>query len=97
VLDVIRGRSYEEAMMLMEYLPYKSCESIVKALKSAAANAKENAGASKAKLVVGEAFADQGPHMRRFRCRAQGRGFKILKPTFHLTIRLEEREAEASA
>ena len=56
----------------------------------AAANAKENAKASKAKLVVAEAYADQGRILKRFRPRAQGRGFKIMKPTFHVTIRLAE-------
>ena len=56
----------------------------------AAANAKENAKASKAKLVVAEAYADGGPILKRFRPRAQGRGFRIAKPTFHLTIRLAE-------
>ncbi|KAF8066253.1 ERY2 [Scenedesmus sp. PABB004] len=92
VLDVMRGRSFEDAILMMEYMPYRACEEILKALKSAAANAKNNEGAQKSKLVVAEAFADQGPILKRFRCRAQGRGFKIAKPTFHLTIRLEERE-----
>ena len=59
----------------------------------AAANAKENAKASKAKLVVAEAYADGGPILKRFRPRAQGRGFRIAKPTFHLTIRLAENSA----
>eukprot|EP00775_Hariotina_reticulata_P002691 gene2691-2991_t len=92
VLDVMRGRSFEDAILMMEYMPYRSCEEILKALKSAAANAKNNEGAQKSKLVVAECFADQGPILKRFRCRAQGRGFKIAKPTFHLTVRLEERE-----
>jgi len=92
VLDVMRGRSYEDAIQMMEYMPYRACEHILRTLKSAAANASKNNGASKYKLYVAEAFADQGPILKRFRCRAQGRGYKIAKPTFHLTIRLEERE-----
>eukprot|EP00878_Enallax_costatus_P027871 GHUV01030055.1.p1 GENE.GHUV01030055.1~~GHUV01030055.1.p1 ORF type:complete len:164 (+),score=47.32 GHUV01030055.1:102-593(+) len=91
VLDVMRGRSFEDAIIMMEYMPYRACEEILRALKSAAANAKNNNGAQKSQLVVAECFADQGPILKRFRCRAQGRGFKIAKPTFHLTIRLEER------
>eukprot|EP00879_Flechtneria_rotunda_P002050 GHRR01002229.1.p1 GENE.GHRR01002229.1~~GHRR01002229.1.p1 ORF type:complete len:164 (+),score=39.32 GHRR01002229.1:160-651(+) len=92
VLDVMRGRSFEDAILMMEYMPYRACEDILKALKSAAANAKNNAGAQKSKLYVAECFADQGPVLKRFRCRAQGRGFRIAKPTFHLTVKLEERE-----
>jgi large subunit ribosomal protein L22 len=92
VLDVMRGRSFEDAIMMMEYMPYRACEDILKTLKSAAANAKNNNGAMKSSLYVAEAFADQGPILKRFRCRAQGRGYKIAKPTFHLTIRLAERE-----
>ncbi|KAJ9505772.1 hypothetical protein QJQ45_021495 [Haematococcus lacustris] len=91
VLDTMRGRSYEEALMLMEYMPYRACERILKALMSAAANAKHNNGALKTKLYVSECFADGGPYLERMRPRAQGRAYKIMKPTFHLTVKLEER------
>jgi large subunit ribosomal protein L22 len=90
ILDVLRGRSYEEALSICEYLPYRACETITRVLVSAAANAKHNTGALKAKLVVSEAFADQGPWLKRFRPRAQGRAYKILKGTYHLTIRVTE-------
>lgn len=92
ILDVLRGRKYEECVKMMELMPYRACEPILKTLKSAAANAKERTEARKSKLVVGEAFADEGPILKRFRCRAQGRGYRIAKPTFHLTIKLEEQE-----
>lgn len=91
VLDTIRGESYENALILMEYMPYRACEKIIKALMSAAANAKHNQSASKSKLYVSEAMADQGPMYKRFTERAQGRAFRINKPTFHLEIKLEER------
>ena len=58
----------------------------------AAANAKHNQGALKTKLYVKECFADGGPSLSRARPRAQGRAYKILKPTFHLTIKVEEKE-----
>ncbi|KAL6774254.1 PRPL22 [Auxenochlorella protothecoides x Auxenochlorella symbiontica] len=95
VLDQIRGRSYEEAIMILEYMPYRACEPILATLLSAAANAKHNLGAKKAALFVHEAFADGGPSMKRAMPRAQGRADRILKPTFHLTIRLQTRAGRA--
>ena len=57
-----------------------------KVLRSAAANAKNNLGFDETKILVKEAYADQGPVMKRFRPRAQGRAYRILKPTSHITI-----------
>lgn len=86
VLDQIRGRSYQEALIILRFMPYKSCEPIVKVLRSAAANAEHNRGFDPASLVVSQAFADGGPSLRRFRPRAQGRAFQIRKPTCHITL-----------
>ncbi|MEW5313659.1 MAG: hypothetical protein WDW38_005206 [Sanguina aurantia] len=91
VLDIIRGRTYEDALLMMEYMPYRACEKIIKLLVSAAANAKNNNGALKSKLYVAEAFANGGPALKRMRPRAQGRGVTILKPTFHAAIRVAEK------
>lgn len=91
VLDQIRGRSYEEALMILEYMPYKACEPVIKTLLSAAANAKNNLGMKKKDLYVSECFADEGPIMKRFRPRAQGRANMILKPTVHITIKVAEK------
>jgi large subunit ribosomal protein L22 len=90
VLDTIRGKSYEEALMLMEYMPYRACEPILKCLLSAAANAKHNLQASKTKLYVSEIYADMGPVMKRFRPRSKGRPFPRDKQTYHLTIKVTE-------
>ncbi len=86
VLDQIRGRSYREALIILEFMPYKACEEIVKVLRSAAANAEHNNGMDAATLVVSTAFADQGPVLKRFRPRAQGRAFQIRKPSCHITV-----------
>ena len=86
VLDQIRGRSYREALIILEFMPYKACEEIVKVLRSAAANAEHNNGMDPANLVVSTAFADQGPVLKRFRPRAQGRAFQIRKPSCHITV-----------
>jgi len=86
VLRQIQGKTYAEALLLLEFMPYASCEPIIKVLRSAAANAKNNFGYDETKLLVKSAFADQGPVMKRFRPRAQGRAYRILKATSHITI-----------
>lgn len=90
VLDLIRGRSYQEALMILEFMPYRACGPIWQVLNSAAANAQHNLGLKKQSLIVKTVFADQGPTLRRFRPRAQGRGYPIRKPTCHITIILEK-------
>jgi large subunit ribosomal protein L22 len=86
VLDQIRGRSYREALIILEFMPYRACEPILKVLRSAVANAEHNEGYTPADLIVAQAFADQGPVLKRFRPRAQGRAYQIRKPTCHITI-----------
>lgn len=86
VLDQIRGRSYREALIILEFMPYRACEPVLKVLRSAAANAEHNEGMERASLVVSQAFADQGPSLKRFRPRAQGRAYQIRKPTCHITV-----------
>ncbi|AFY40581.1 LSU ribosomal protein L22P [[Leptolyngbya] sp. PCC 7376] len=86
VLDQIRGRSYREALIILEFMPYRSCEPILKVLRSAVANAEHNEGLDPASLIVSTAFADAGPVLKRYRPRAQGRAFQIRKPTCHITV-----------
>jgi large subunit ribosomal protein L22 len=86
VLRQIQGKSYKDALILLEFMPYASCEPIIKVLRSAAANARNNMNFDETNLVVKSAFADQGPVMKRFRPRAQGRAYRILKYTSHITI-----------
>lgn len=86
VLDQIRGRSYQEALMILEFLPYNASGPIWQIVHSAAANAKHNYGLDKKKLIIDEAFANEGPKLKRIRPRAQGRAYKILKPTCHITV-----------
>jgi len=86
VLRQIQGKSYKDALIILEFLPYASCEPIIKVLRSAAANAKHNKGFDESNLIIKTAFADQGPTMKRFRPRAQGRAYRILKATSHITI-----------
>ncbi|MBR8838480.1 MAG: 50S ribosomal protein L22 [Stigonema ocellatum SAG 48.90 = DSM 106950] len=86
VLDQIRGRSYREALIVLEFMPYRACEPVLKVLRSAAANAEHNAGLDRAELKITQAYADQGPVLKRFQPRAQGRAYQIRKPTCHITV-----------
>ena len=89
VLRQIQGKTYSEALLLLEFMPYASCTPIIKVLRSATANARNNFGMDETKLVIKSAFADQGPTMKRFRPRAQGRAYRIQKATSHITIVME--------
>ena len=70
VLDQIRGRSYREALIILEFMPYRACQPVLKVLRSAVANAEHNAGIDPASLYITKAFADMGPSLKRYRPRA---------------------------
>lgn len=86
VLDQIRGLSYREALIILEFMPYRSCGPVLKVLRSAVANAEHNAGLDPEQLKITQAYADQGPVLKRFQPRAQGRAYQIRKPTCHITV-----------
>ena len=86
VLEQIRGISYRDALIILEFMPYRACDPVRKLLRSAAANAEHNAGLERNKLIISQAYADQGPVLKRFRPRAQGRAYQIRKPTCHITV-----------
>tara|TARA_B100001250_G_C19320554_1_gene580285 strand:+ start:174 stop:554 length:381 start_codon:yes stop_codon:yes gene_type:complete len=86
VLDQIRGRTYRDALIMLEFMPYRSTEPITKVLRSAVANAEHNLGLDPSSLVIATATADMGPPMKRYRPRAQGRAFAIKKQTCHISI-----------
>lgn len=86
VLDQIRGRSYREALIILEFMPYYACDPITKVLRSAVANAEHNQGLDAGNLYISKAFADGGPTLKRYRPRAQGRAYQIRKRTCHITV-----------
>ena len=90
VIDQIRGCSYQEALMILEFIPYDAGGPIWQVIHSAAANAKHNYGLDKKKLVIDKIFANEGPKLKRIRPRAQGRAYKILKLTCHITVIMKE-------
>ncbi|AWR15157.1 50S ribosomal protein L22 [Corynebacterium diphtheriae] len=95
VIDLVRGKSVEEAFAILKYAPQAASEPVAKVVASAAANAENNFGLDRRSLVVSEAFADEGPTMRRFSPRAQGRAFQIRKRTSHITIVVESQKEGA--
>ena len=85
VLDIIRGLSYTEAAAVLKNTNKSAAPVVLKVLNSAAANA-EFKNISKSDLFVAEAFADQGPTLKRIMPRAKGRAYRILKRTSHITV-----------
>ena len=85
VLNQIRGCTYEEALILLEFLPYRACEPVWQVVQSAASNAQNKYGINKQDLIISNTFVSPGPTLKRFRARSQGRAFAIRKPTSHIT------------
>ena len=92
VLDLIRNKPVRVAMGILQNTPKSASEYLTKLLASAIANAENNHNMDKDQLYVAECFATQGPTLKRIRPRAQGRAFKILKRTSHVTLVLKEME-----
>ena len=91
VLNLIKGKSVKEASAILQYTPREAAVVINKVLNSAVANAENNFALDTDKLYVSEAYVGQGPTLKRFRPHAQGRAFRILKKTSHITISVKER------
>ncbi len=88
-LALIRGKSVNEAAAILEYANIVSAEPVKKVLLSAAANAEHNFHMDRGDLVVSEAFADQGPSLKRINPVSKGRAHSILKRTSHITVILD--------
>ncbi len=91
VVDLVRGKKAEEAVNVLRFAPQAAAEPVLKTVQSAIANAVEGARRNSERLdesdlVVSEIFVDEGPTMKRFRPRAQGRAGRILKRTSHITV-----------
>jgi large subunit ribosomal protein L22 len=93
VTQAIVGMPVEEAQAMLRFMPQGAAKDVAKVLKSAAANAENNHDLSPDDLYVVEAIANEGPTIKRFRPRAQGRAFPIHKPQTHVTVVVENREA----
>ena len=97
VVDLIRGMEAREALSVLRFAPQAASEPVAKVLASAVANAEHNQNLDPASLVVSVAYVDEGPTLKRFRPRAQGRAFRINKRTSHITIEVESVATVAQA
>uniref|UniRef100_A0AAU7VE01 Large ribosomal subunit protein uL22c n=1 Tax=Halerpestes tricuspis TaxID=1510229 RepID=A0AAU7VE01_9MAGN len=90
VIDQIRGRPYEETLMILELMPYRACYPIFKLVYSAAANASHNMGFNETALIISQAEVNGGTITKKLKPRARGRSFAIKRPTCHITIVLQD-------
>ena len=102
VVDLIRGKQAVEAVAVLRFAPQAAGETVLKVVESAIANARVKAErASEAfdeqNLVIAEVYVDEGPTLKRFRPRAQGRASQILKRTSHITVVVAPREPKGAA
>jgi len=102
VVDLIRGKQAQEALAILKFAPQGASEPVYKLVASAMANARVKADAANSylderDLVVAKAYVDEGTTLKRFQPRAQGRAFKILKRTSHITVVLATPDELVSA
>jgi large subunit ribosomal protein L22 len=90
VVDLIRGKQVEEARRILQFTRKYAAGIVSKALKSAVANARQNPNIDESILYVKEIYVDQGPSLKRWRARAQGRAAAIKKRMSHITVILDE-------
>ena len=101
VIDLIRGKQATDAVSVLKFAPQGAAEPILKVLESAIANARFKADAAAVRfderdLIIASAFIDEGPTMKRFRQRAQGRAGRINKRTSHITVVVAPKPAKAT-
>jgi len=91
VVDLVRGLDVDEALSLLQFAPQAASEPVYKVLESAVSNAVSGEGLDRSSLIITKAMVDEGPTMKRFRPRAQGRASRIRKRTSHLTVVVQPR------
>ena len=89
MVDLVRGLPAKEALTVLQFQPQAASVPVYKVIASAIANAENNEQLDPDSLLVTEAYVDEGPTMKRFRPRAQGRAFRIRKRTCHITVTVE--------
>jgi len=96
VLDLVRGLPVGDAQAVLTHANRRAAEPVSKVLNSAIANAEHNHSIDADELVIAEAYADEGPTLRRYRPRARGRATRIRKRTSHITIVVADRAKEVN-
>ncbi len=97
VIDLIRGKDAADALNILRFAPQSASEPVAKVLASAIANAENNLDLDPRTLVVSTAYADEGPTLKRFQPRAQGRAFRVRKRTSHITVEVTSVPDKAGA
>ncbi len=92
VIDLIRGKSAEEAQAILRFTPKAAAPVVLKVLNSAIANAENNLEMSKKDLYVAEVYANPGPTLKRYIARSRGSASPILKRTSHISVVLDQKE-----
>lgn len=90
VLWQIRGRSYREALMILEFMPFRHCRPVLKAVQSAAANAQNSFNMDKSRLYIKRCTAEAGPMSKRMRPISKGQSHPFRRKTTHLEIHVAE-------
>ncbi len=90
VIDVVRGKTVDQALAILRYMPQKAAREVARTVKSAAANAENNFDMDPADLKISVIYADQGPTLKRYMPRARGRMDVIRKPTTHITVVVDD-------
>jgi large subunit ribosomal protein L22 len=95
IVDLIRGKGAQDSLAMLKFAPQAASEPVAKVLASAIANAENNFSLDPETLIISRAYVDEGPTLKRFRPRAQGRAYRIRKRTSHITIEVESVELAA--
>lgn len=88
----IKGKQVDEALSILKFTPKRGAKVLEKVLNSAVANAENNLNLDRDNLFVSEAFANDGPHMKRWRPKARGMAYPILKRSSHIGVVVKERD-----
>ena len=92
IADLVRGKTVDQALTILKFLPSPSAQSVAKAVKSAAANAENNYEMTPSDLKIAKILIDEGRTMKRFRAGPRGRVKPILKRSSHITVIVKEEE-----
>jgi large subunit ribosomal protein L22 len=92
VINTVRGKSVTEAIKILKFMPYFAARMVEKNLIAAVANAAEKAGVTAEQLKISEIFADESTTLKRGKPRAQGRIYKRLKRSSHLTVKVSDNK-----
>jgi large subunit ribosomal protein L22 len=97
VVDMVRGVPVDDALATLRFAPQTASDTVYKVLESAVANATTTEGLERGELVVTKALVDEGPTLKRFRPRAQGRATRILKRTSHITLVVQPGDSASAS